>query len=287
MRGTQTDKSTLVLGSTGKTGRRVAKRLRERGVLVREGSRHGRPPFDWEDAGTWAPALESVENVYVSYYPDLAFAGAAEAVRRFADSAVEAGVRRLVLLSGRGEEGALLAEQAIRESGAEWTIVQASWFSQNFSEGHLLEPVLRGEVAFPAAQVSEPFVDAEDIADVATAALIDDRHAGQIYEVTGPRLLTFGEAIAMIAQAAGREITYTPVTAKDYAATLVGWGLPGGYVTELIQLFTTVLDGRNARLGDGVQRALGQSPRGFADYVRLAAASGVWMPGAGPSAAVV
>lgn len=272
----QKNRATLVLGGTGKTGRRVAERLTKRGLPVRIGSRSGQPPFDWENRDTWLPALQNVESVYVTYYPDLAFPGAAATVRSFAEVAAESGVRRLVLLSGRGEDGALLSEQAVRESGAEWTIVRASWFCQNFSEDYLLEPVLGGEVAFPAGHVAEPFIDADDIADVAAAALTDDGHAGQLYEVTGPRLLTFAEAVLEIAKATGREIRYVPVSPEQYASALLEQGLPPDFVTPLIELITTVLDGRNARLADGVQRALGRPPRDFADYARDAAASGVW-----------
>jgi uncharacterized protein YbjT (DUF2867 family) len=272
----QKNKATLVLGGTGKTGRKVVERLAKIGMPVRIGSRSGQPPFDWENQNTWRPALQNIESAYVTYYPDLAFPGAIEAVGAFAKLAVESGVARLVLLSGRGEEGALLSEQAIQESGADWTIVRASWFDQNFSEGHLLEPVLSGEVAFPAGNVAEPFVDAEDIADVATAALIEERHRGQLYEVTGPRLLTFSEAVAEIAATTGRELRYMPVSPEQYASALLEYGLPTNFVTPLVKLVTTVLDGRNARLAEGVQRAVGQAPRDFAAYARDAAASGVW-----------
>ena len=272
----QENRAILVLGGTGKTGRRVAERLTKRGLPVRIGSRSGQPPFEWENRATWLPALQKVESAYVTYYPDLAFPGAAATVQSFAEVAVKSGVRRLVLLSGRGEDGALLAEQAVRESGAEWTIVRASWFCQNFSEDYLLQPVLSGEVAFPGGHVAEPFIDANDIADVAAAALTGDRHAGQLYEVTGPQLLTFAAAVSEIAKATGREIRYVPVSPEHYESALLEQGLPPDFVTPLIELITTVLDGRNARLADGVQRALGRPPRDFAGYARDAAASGVW-----------
>jgi uncharacterized protein YbjT (DUF2867 family) len=269
-------KTTLVLGGTGKTGRRVVERLMGRGIPVRVGSRSGEPPFDWEDEATWAPALRDVESVYVSYYPDLAVPGAVAAVRSFAELAVESGVRRLVLLSGRGEEEAQRAERAVQEAGAEWTILRSSWFSQNFSESYLLEPVLSGEVALPAGDMPEPFVDAEDIADVAVAALTEDGHGGQLYELTGPRLLTFEEAVGEIAEATGRKIRYVPVSVEQYASMLAEHDVPAEYVWLLTYLFTEVLDGRNAHLTDGVRRALGREPRDFADYARETAATGVW-----------
>ncbi|MCU1260408.1 MAG: hypothetical protein JWO80_3293 [Bryobacterales bacterium] len=275
MKDTQ-DKAILVLGGTGKTGRRVVERLAQRGFPVRNGSRSGRPPFDWEEQNTWPSVLQNVESVYVTYYSDLAFPGASDAVSSFCSLAVANGVRRLVLLSGRGEDGARLAEQAVEASGAEWTIVRSSWFCQNFSENFLLESVLSGEVAFPAGNVAEPFIDAEDIADVAAAALTEPGHTGQIYEVTGPRLLTFAEAVAEIAKATGREVRYLQVSAGAYETALLDQGVPANFVTPLIGLITTVLDGRNARLADGVRRALGRAPRDFSDYVRTAVASGVW-----------
>jgi uncharacterized protein YbjT (DUF2867 family) len=273
---TSTPDTTLVLGGTGKTGRRVAHRLTARGVPTRIGSRSGTPRFDWDDATTWKPALRDVAAVYVVYYPDLAFPGAAETIRSFATTAVASGVRRLVLLSGRGEEEAQISERAVQVAGAEWTILRASWFSQNFSEHFLLEPVLRGVIALPAEDVAEPFVDAEDIADVAVAALIEDGHAGQLYELTGPRLLTFTDVAAEIAKATDRDIQYLAVSPADYAAAAIQDGVPPEEAHSLTELFTRVLDGRNARVANGVQRALGREPRDFTDYARDTAATGVW-----------
>ncbi len=272
---TEDQKTTLVLGGTGKTGRRVVARLAARGLPVRVGSRSGAPPFEWDDPATWAPVLRDVESVYVVYHPDLTMPGAAAAIRSFAESAVKGGVRRLVLLSGRGEEGALAGERAVRDSGAAWTILRSSWFCQNFSEDFLLEPVRADEIALPAGNVAEPFVDAADIADVAAAALTEDGHAGQIYELTGPRLLTFEEAAGEISQAAGRAVRYVPVTPERYASVLAEH-VPAEHAALLCDLFIRVLDGRNAHLTDGVERALGRPPRDFTDYARGAAATGVW-----------
>ncbi len=272
--------TTLVLGGRGKTGRRVVERLAARGLPTRVGSRSGETPFDWEDPDTWAPALEGVESVYVSYYPDIAIPGAVEVVRSFTELAVRNGVRRLVLLSGRGEEEAQRAEVALREVGDEagvaWTIVRCAWFNQNFDENYLLEPILAGEMALPSGDVPEPFVDADDIADVAVAALTEDGHAGQLYELTGSRLLTMEEAVGEIAEAAGRDIRFVPVSLEEYEALLAGGQVPAEFVSFLIYLFSTVLDGRNTYLTDGVRRALGREPKDFADYAREVAATGVW-----------
>jgi uncharacterized protein YbjT (DUF2867 family) len=276
---TREKKMTLVLGGTGKTGRRVAERLAERGLLVRIGSRSAEPPFDWEKPDTWATALDGVSAAYVSYYPDLAIPGAPEAVRSFTELAVESGVQRLVLLSGRGEEEAQSAEQAVREvgeeAGVEWTIVRCAWFMQNFDENFLLEPILAGEVALPSGNVPEPFVDADDIADVAVAALTEDGHAGEIYELTGPRLLTMEEAVSEISRATGRQIRFVPVTLDEFVGAAYG-DVPPEFLSFLTYLFGEVLDGRNAHLTDGVRRALGREPKDFSDYARDVAATGVW-----------
>jgi uncharacterized protein YbjT (DUF2867 family) len=273
---TKQTKPTLVLGGTGKTGRRVATRLRALGHPVCIGSRRGEPPFDWEDPGTWAPALDGAGAIYLSYYPDLAAPGAVDTVGAFARLAVDRGIPRIVLISGRGEAGAEHTEEVVRDSGAALTVVRSAWFAQNFSEDYLRDDVVLGEVAVPAGDTPEPFVDAEDIAEVAVAALTDDRHVGELYEVTGPRLLTFADAVAEIAAAMGRDIRYLPVSIDQYGATARAAGASGEVVELLTYLFGEVLDGRNAHVADGVSRALGRPPKDFASFARDAAAAGEW-----------
>ena len=266
----------LVLGATGKTGRRVVQRLSDKGHAVRNGSRQSDPPFDWDDQSNWDAVLDGVAAVYISYAPDLAIPGATDAIRAFVERAVQQGVQRLVLLSGRGEEEAQECELIIQRPDIEWTVVRCSWFSQNFSEGEFLDMVLAGEIALPAGEVGEPFVDVDDIADVAVAALTKDGHSGQVYELTGPRLLTFAEAVGEIAEATGREIQYIQIPPEAFTAGVAEMGLPEDIAWLLTYLFSTVLDGRNATIEDGVQKALGREPRDFADFCRAAATSGVW-----------
>ncbi len=262
----------LVVGGTGKTGRRVADRLRALGHPVRPVSRSSEIPFVWEDESTWPAALDGARAAYVTYYPDLAFPGAKETVGRFAAFAVERGVRRLVLLSGRGEEGAVAGEEALKASGCDWTVVRADWFNQNFSEDFFLDPVRSGELVLPAGDAVEPFVDADDIADVVVAALTDDRHIGETYELSGPRLLSFHDVARELSAATGRTITYTPVGADDYRAMLREAGAP----EEFADLFTLITDGRNASVVHGVREVLGREPRDFSQYVEETAATGVW-----------
>jgi uncharacterized protein YbjT (DUF2867 family) len=266
----------LVIGGTGKTGRRVVDRLTARDLDVRVGSRSGQPPFDWNaDPASWKPLLDGVTAAYVTYYPDLAFPGAAESIRALAQLAEAAGVRRLVLLSGRGEEEAEVAEQGIRESALEWTVVRSTWFAQDFSEHFLLPPVLTGVIALPT-DVPEPFVDLEDVADVVVAALTEDGHHGRTYELTGPRLVTFAEAAALISAAAGRPVRFERVTPEECTARMLAEGVPAMEAEALTDLFSRILDGRNANVTGDVRAVTGREPRDFADFVRLAAATGVW-----------
>jgi uncharacterized protein YbjT (DUF2867 family) len=267
---------TLVVGGTGKTGRRVAERLASRSVEIRVGSRSGDIPFDWNDRSTWDAALDGVTAAYITYAPDLAIPGATEAVQAFVDKAVALGVQRLVLLSGRGEEEAQLCERIVQDAGVEWTVVRASWFNQNFSEGEFLGMVLDGAITLPAADIPEPFVDVNDIADVAAAALTEDGHNGEIYEVTGPRMLTFTEVAQEISRAAGREVQFVQIPKDAFTGAIAESGAPEEIAWLLNYLFDTVLDGRNAYVCDGVQRALGREPSDFSDYARRIAASGIW-----------
>lgn len=266
----------LVLGATGKTGRRVVSGLEARGLPVRKGSRSSCPSFDWHNEANWDDCLAGVKSVYVNYAPDLAIPGATDSIQAFVDRAKRHGVERLVLLSGRGEEEAQACERIVQDSGVDWTIVRASWFNQNFSEGAFVEMVQAGQITLPAVDTPEPFVDVDDIADVAVAALTEPRHAGETYEVTGPRLLSLADVAAEISGATGRKIAYVPVPHDSFIAGIVDSGAPEDVVWILDYLFSTVLDGRNACVTDGVQRALGRPPKDFADFARNIAATGAW-----------
>jgi len=267
--------TTLITGGTGKTGRRVAERLSAMGRAVRLGSRSGDVRFDWEDDSSWGPALAGCTSAYVTFAPDLAFPGASDTVAAFAETAVAAGVTRLVLLSGRGEAGAQRSEQRLMDSGADWTVVRCAFFAQNFSETYWVESIRAGVVELPG-NTAEPIVDLEDVADVAAAAFTDDRHVGEVYECTGPRLVTFDEAMRAISTATGREVAFREVSPEEFAAGLVAGGLPDDQARDLADLFVDILDGHNATLADGVQRALGRDPHDFTDYVHRTATTGVW-----------
>ena len=268
-------KPILVVGATGKTGSRVAAKLDAKGVPVRRGSRTAAIPFDWEAPGTWSPALRGVGAAYITYFPDLAFPGAVEKLESLCETAKDCGVAHLVLLSGRGEHHARLGEEVLRNSGVDFTIVRAAWFAQNFSEGYLRDPVLGGVLPMPGGDVREPIIDIEDIADVVVAALTEEGHKGQLYEVTGPRLMTFADMANALTQAIGRPIRHIPISFEDFHANIAQSG--GEFVADV---FTAIaretLDGRNANVTDGVFRALGRPPRDLSDFAQPEARSGPW-----------
>ena len=267
---------TLVIGGTGKTGSRIVERLKAKGVPVRVGSRSATPSFDWDNESTWAPALKDVASVYINYAPDLAVPGATHAIQGLVNEAVKQGVKHLVILSGRGEAEAQACERIVQNSGVDWTVVRASWFNQNFSEGAFVDMVHAGVIALPAGDIPEPFVDVDDIADVAVAALTEPGHFGEVYELTGPRLMTFADIANDLSQALDKEIQYQELTHEEFVGGIKASGAPAIVVWMMDYLFTTVLDGRNSSLCDGVQRALGREPKDFRDYAIEVGKTNVW-----------
>ncbi len=265
----------LVIGATGKTGRRVAAKLEALGHSVRHGARRSLTPFDWEDPATWEPALQGSRAAYVTYFPDLAFPGGVEKVGALAALAAALGVGRLVLLSGRGEHHAKLGEEAVKAAHPAVTVVRSTWFAQNFSEGYLRDPILAGVLPMPGGTITDPIIDIDDVADVVVAALTEDGHTGETYEVTGPRLMGWADMAAELSRAIGRPIRHVPISFEEFHANVAASG--GDFVAGV---FTAIaretLDGRNQHVCDGVQRALGRPPRDFAEFAETAVKSGAW-----------
>jgi len=267
----------LVIGGTGKTGRKVAAKLKDLGHNVRIGSRLADPSFDWGDSKTWARALSGMDKVYITFQPDLAVPGALEAIEQLTKLAKKSKVKKLVLLSGKGEREAELCEQVIIHSGIDYTIVRASWFNQNFSESFFLEPILEGFVALPQAEAKVPYVDTDDIADVVVTTLLNDEHNGIIYQLTGPRLLTFREVIQEISEVTKREIAFTPITLAAYTNAMKQQGVPANFVWLIEYLFSEVLvNPNNSEITNDIENVLGRKPKDISEYIKETSATGVW-----------
>ncbi|MGE9270234.1 MAG: NmrA family NAD(P)-binding protein [Verrucomicrobiales bacterium] len=250
--------------------------LQAQGYPVRIGSRSGDPAFDWHDPSTWRELIDGASAIYISYHPDLASPGAPEAIQRLIDISHECKVRKLVLLSGRGEEEAQRCEAHVMNSEIPSTVVRCAWFNQNFDESFLQGMVVSGKISLPVKHIREPFVDVDDIAEVAVSALTQPGHEGEIYELTGPELLSFPEVAAQLSTVLGREIYFQSIPRSEFLSNLQITGLPKEFTNLLDYLFTVVLDGRNEFLGDGVQRALGRPPRPFVAYAKQTAEAGHW-----------
>ncbi|MFS2317855.1 DUF4345 family protein [Maricaulis sp. D1M11] len=265
----------FVTGATGKTGSRITSRLKARGYDVREGSRSGVIPFDWDQPATWPAALARVSAVYICFQPDYAFPGALDTLAAFAQALAGAGIDRIVMLTGRGEPAALKAEAIMRRICPSATILRSAWFAQNFSEGSLRDAVMSGMVPMPGGDIREPVIDVEDLADVAVAALIEDHHASQIYELTGPRLLGFDEIAAILGDAIGHPVRHVAITFEAFHAELerAAGRTFADIVTEIAR---ETFDGRNAHVTGGVERALGRPPCDFTDFAKREAEAGAW-----------
>ncbi|WP_294736556.1 NAD(P)H-binding protein [uncultured Flavobacterium sp.] len=267
----------LVIGGTGKTGRKVVERLEKQNINVCVGSRSAIPSFDWHKPDNWANVMEGIDKMYITFQPDLAVPGALDAIEAITKQAKSSGIKKIVLLSGKGEKEAELCEQVVIHSGIDYTIVRASWFNQNFSESFFLDPILAGHVALPQAEAKVPYVDTDDIADVAVEALLNNEHNGKIYQLTGARTLTFKEVVEEIAIATNRKIAFTPITMQAYVDVMKEQQVPADYIWLIEYLFTEVLaDERNSEVTNDIEKVLGRKPKDFSDYVKETTDIGVW-----------
>lgn len=267
----------LVIGGTGKTGRKVVEGLKQQHQNVRIGSRSETPPFDWNDPASWPKALEGMDKVYIVFYPDLAVPGALEAISGLTAAAKKAGVKKAVLLSGKGEREAERCEQVVANSGLDYTLVRASWFNQNFSESFLLDPILAGHVALPMPDAKIPFVDTGDIAEVVVKVLLDDAHNGKTYEITGPRAMVFEEVVKEIAAGTGRHLQYQAVSLEEYNSMMKSAGVPADYIWLFDYLFREVLSNeKNQEVTSDVEKVLGRKATDFKEYVQKTVEAGVW-----------
>ncbi len=258
----------LIIGATGKTGSRVMQGLQALGFDPKGASRNGEVHFDWDEPTSWSAALNGIDAVYLTYYPDLAVPKAPEDISRFCALAKMKGIKHITVLSGRSEPAAQVCENIIIQSGIDWTVVRASWFDQNFSEGLFRQFIMDGNIALPVTDVTEPFIDIDDIAEVVIASLTDDKHSGQLYEVTGPELISFADIAAKFSNHLNRKVNFESISIPEFQSRLSKAGVPQPAIETLVYLFGEVLDGRSESTTDGVERALGRPATSFDQYIQ-------------------
>ena len=265
-----------MIGSTGKTGTRIYELLKQKGADVVPASRNSQIPFDWYRAETWPKALDGISSAYITFQPDLAVPASLPIITDFVQVAIKAGVKKLVLLSGRGEKEAVACEKIIAGSGLDWTILRASFFMQNFSEGFWVDGILSNEFVIPAIKAKEPFVDTDDIAAVAVETLTTDNHLGKIYELTGPELLSFGEVINKISTALNVNIDLIELSIDEYKNILKSYDVPDDVIWLISYLFIEVLDGRNESVTNHIELVLNRAATSFDVYISKTLQLGRW-----------
>lgn len=267
----------LVIGGNGKTGSRVAENLKQSGHNLRVVGRKTNPNFNWEDIDTYSSALKNMDRAYIVYYPDLAMPGSRDAITILTEKALEAGLEKVVLLSGKGETEAEACEDIVANSGLNYTLVRASWFNQNFSEGAFLEFVLNGVVALPRSEVKIPFVDTDDIADVVSKVIVDDAYNGQTITVTGPQKRTFKEVVSIMSEAIDKHIQFVPISIDEFKEGMRKAGLPDSYIWLFGYLFKEVLGNPdNQEVSNDVAEVLGRPAKDFETFAKETAATGIW-----------
>ena len=265
----------LVTGATGKTGSRISKLLEDAGHSVRRGSRRSNTVFDWQDTATWSATLHDVQSVYICFYPDFAVPGALDTLATFAEAAKSAGVERLVMITGRGERYAQLGEEILFNSGISTTILRSAWFAQNFSEGSLHQPVMENVIPMPGDGIGEPIVDLDDFAEVAVKVLTEFGHENRIYEITGPRVITFGEVANILTETLNRHIQYVPITFEAFHEELER-ATDKAYADIVTSIARETFDGRNANLSGDVERLLNRPSSDFIEFALRASKTGCW-----------
>jgi uncharacterized protein YbjT (DUF2867 family) len=258
----------LIIGGTGKVGSRVTQYLTTAGHVARVASRTGGDVrFDWRDADSYRPAVEGADGIFIvgpgsatDWSPSLT---------RLLEVAAAAGVRRVVLLSARGVEflpdGAVArAERAVQDGSIPWTILRPSHFAQNFTEA-MFVPV-DGAVIAPVGDGAEPFVDVDDIAQVASTVFGSDDWRNEIIDISGPSALGFVDAVAVLAEHTGRPTRFEDESAEDHIARLRSANTPEGYIEWRMAMLGGIRSGADAYVSDGVERVLGRPATSFPEW---------------------
>lgn len=270
----------VVLGGTGKAGRRLLSELTARAQTAVPASRNSPTRFDWHDPDTWAGAVDAADGVFI-IGPGSANDWSGR-LSDFLDTAAAAGLRHAVLLSARGVEflpdGAVgRAERALSAGPVPWTILRPSHFAQNFTEA-MFAPV-DGTILAPVGAGLEPFIDVLDIAQVAAQVLADYSFTGQTIDLSGPEALAFDQAAAVLGEVSGRPVRFADEDRETHVARLRSAGTPEGYVRWRMAMLDGIRSGADAYLSDGVELALGRPATTFTAWARREVPEAAWARG--------
>jgi uncharacterized protein YbjT (DUF2867 family) len=254
----------LILGGTGKVGRRLVDSLARAGHQARPASRHSAPHFDWNDPATWTTALAGAEGLFI-VGPGSATDWSPRLTQLLA-AAQSVDVQRAVLLSARGVEflpdGAVArAEHALRCGPLPWTILRPTHFAQNFSEAMFVPR--DGVIRAPVGAGREPFIDVAEVADVASAVLASGGYDGATLPLSGPQGVSFPEAAQILTSAWGTPIRFEDESDDAHISRLHAAGTPEGYIQWRMAMLGGIRRGADAYLSDGVQQVLGRRPTGL------------------------
>ncbi|MFF5480898.1 SDR family oxidoreductase [Streptomyces sp. NPDC012935] len=268
----------VVTGATGNVGRPLTRALAEAGQQVTAVSRHAAAvpdgvrhvAADLADPAGLEPALAGAKALFLLLSGDMHAAGASPAF--IIGEAAASGVRRVVLLSSQGVAtrpfgptriAMRAVEDVLRESGLEWAILRpggfasnALWWAESIRE--------RRVVAAPFGDVAVPIIDPADIAETAAACLLDDRHTGGVYELTGPEVITPRRQAEVIAAALGSPVRFHDLT-RDEAKAAMARSMPAELAEDTLDILGSPSPAE-LRISTDVQRVLGRDPRPFADW---------------------
>lgn len=274
----------LVLGGTGKTGGPLVRRLTEEGHGVKCASRSGAAPggaegcrFDWYAAESHGAALDGVGSIYL--IAPLGAPDPLQVMQPFIETAIARGVGRFVLLSSslleEGGPAMGMVHAFLRQCAPQWAVLRPSWFMQNFViDPHLTSICSEGAIYSATDDGLVPFIDAEDIAEVALHALTDARPTANDLLITGPQAISYDQVAATIGGVVGRPVRHVRLTAEQLAKRFEDAGIPAEYATMLAGLDRAIAAGAEARTTDIVEKVTGHPPASFESFAQ--AHAGQW-----------
>jgi uncharacterized protein YbjT (DUF2867 family) len=273
----------VVTGATGNVGRSLVRFLVSAGEQVTATSRSVadaelpeqvvRKAADLVDAESLRPVLDGADALFLQN-------GGPSAHRldpaHLVDVAKAGGVRRIVLLSSQGVttrpdsashgEVARHIEDAVRQSGLEWTVLRPGGFASNTYAWAESVRTTR-TVAAPFGDVGLPVVDPDDIAEVAAVTLrAEGRHAGRIYELTGPALVTPRQQAEAIGAALGEPVRFVEQSRDEARAQMLRF-MPEPVVDTTLDIVGEPNAGE-LRVSPDTELVLGRAPGAYGEWAR-------------------